>query len=34
MCGPEAVEPGLDGGRVKAGEMRGSSADNQIGGSP
>ncbi len=30
----DTVEPGLDTGRAKAGETRGLSADNLIGGSP
>jgi hypothetical protein len=34
MGGPEAIEPCLGKGRAKAGETRGVSADNLIGGSP
>jgi len=34
MGGPEAIEPCLGTGRAKAGETRGVSVDNLIGGSP
>jgi len=34
MGGPKAIEPCLGKGRAKAGETRGVSADNLIGGSP